>query len=125
MIYGSVPYDAASIDELLTQISQIGPQFQKKKISKKVESLIRGLLDPNPATRMSHNQLFDIVLKDPNYPLSLLDSGELSASLTMKSKPLQTDADTIVNNFVKGILYSRSKYKYLVELATKAAELKK
>lgn len=128
MIYGSVPYDATSIDDLLLQIKEKGPQFHKKKISKKLETLIMSLLEANPQMRISHSSLFEVVLKDPNFPNSLLETGDslLSSSLSKATRKSVGEAteDTLINDFVKDILFERSKYTFLIELASKATLFK-
>lgn len=126
MIYGQVPYNAQSVKELLTQIDTIGPVFGSKKTSVKVEQLIRGLLQSDPLKRLSHAELFDIVLQDPNYPNSLLDQPDISPAILVRDKkPSGSREEEIVNDFVREILNERAKYKFLIELATKTAQLKK
>lgn len=125
MIYGTVPYDATNIDDLLIQIQSRGPQFNKKKISKKLETLILSLLEANPMMRVTHNALFDIVLKDPNYPNSLLEEGMIpQGGKSARNSARGEDDENLIGDFVKEILYERSKYSFLVELASKAALFK-
>lgn len=125
MMYGSVPYDATNIDDLLVQIQSKGPQFHKKKISKKLETLILSLLEPNPLMRVTHSALFELVLKDANFPNSLLegDASLPQGSKTARSSTKET-ADDTVGDFVKEILLERSKYAFFAELASKATVFK-
>lgn len=126
MIYGCVPYDASNIDDLLAQIQSKGPQFNKKKISKKLETLILSLLESNPLMRVSHSALFDLVLKDPNFPKNMLELEPTSTPNNKLSSNQGSDGpnDTVISDFVKEILYERSKYTFLAELAAKAAVFK-
>ncbi len=127
MLFGTVPYEASSVAELLSQILDRGPQFARKRVSKRVESLIRGLLEHNPTLRMTHDALFDAVIRDTRYPDSLIDSleaSDLSSSSRFKRSPEQSDEATI-NSFVRELLFERAKYRYLVEVATKTASFKK
>lgn len=117
MIYGNVPYDATNIDDLLIQIHTRGPQFTKKKISRKVEALIRGLLEPRPANRLTHQSLFDQVLSDPSYPHSMLDD-----TPTARSQVPVVELSTS-QSFIREVLYERAKYKFLVDLASRTAAL--
>lgn len=126
MIYGTVPYDATNIEDLVSQIYERGPQFYKKKISKKVETLLRSLLEANPNTRMSHNTLFEVVLKDPNFPNSLLDepSSPLGTAAIARQRKSEGD-DALITGFTREVLFERSKYKFLIDLASKATYFKK
>ncbi len=127
MLYGTVPYDADNIENLLNQIYDRGPQFYKKKISKKIENLIRSLLEANPASRMNHNTLFEIVLKDPNFPNSLLDepSSPLSTAAMARQRKSDGSDEALISTFTKEVLFERSKYKFLIDLASKATYFKK
>jgi serine/threonine protein kinase len=127
MLYGCVPYNATTVAELLSQILDRGPQFARKRISKRLESLIRGLLEHNPALRMSHEALFDAVIRDTRFPNSLMDSleaSELSSSSRFR-RPLEQSDEATINGFVRELLFERAKYRYLVEVATKTAGFKK
>lgn len=121
MIYGTVPYDATNIDDLLAQIQSKGPQFHKKKISKKLETLILSLLEANPLMRVTHSALFDLVLKDPNFPNGFLEG---DSPMSQGTKSQRNSSDDIIGEFVKEILFERSKYAFLAELASKATVFK-
>lgn len=122
MLYGSVPYDAQNIDELLEQIHSKGPLFNRKPISKKVESLIRSLLEPNPSKRLAHSALFDLVTRDAQYPSSLLDAPESKSGANQAlDRNQNTLAESVVESFLKEVLQERAKYEHLVKLAQKAS----
>lgn len=122
MLYGSVPYDAHNIDELLEQIHSRGPLFSSKPTSKKVESLIRSLLEPNPSKRMAHSALFDLVTRDPQYPASLLETPEPRLDrLPSQDRGSNSLAESVVDKFLKEVLQERAKYEHLVKLAQKAS----
>ena len=125
MIYGQVPYDASSVDELLEAIQNRGPLFHTKPISKKVETLIRSLLEPNPAKRMTHAALFDLVTRDQNYPSSLMDVTDAKLDrLSSFDRNSLGSADSTVEKFLKEVLLERSKYEQLVKLAQKASHFR-
>lgn len=123
MLMGNVPYDAANIDDLVSQIHGKGPNFKGKRISKKLETLILSLLEENPQMRITHTSLFEIVLKDPNYPNSIIDSDYQTSY--QQTQPESNPANAVLDNFVKEILYERSKYTYLIDLAAQATYFKK
>lgn len=127
MLYGAVPYEANSVAELISQILDKGPQFGRKRISKRLESLVRGLLEHNPSLRMTHEALFEAVVHDTRYPSSLIDNLESSdlASSTRFRRPIEQSDEATINSFVRELLYERAKYRYLVEVATKTTCYKK
>ena len=94
MLYGQVPYDATNVEDLLTQIYEKGPQFYKKKISRKLEELIKSMLDPGSSSRISHSDLFDLVIDDPNYPSSLLDA-DASSPVNTNFKPRPSEGGLV------------------------------
>lgn len=122
MLFGFVPYDAQNIEELLEQIHSRGPLFSNKSISKKVESLIRSLLEPNSSKRLAHSALFDLVTRDPHYPASLLETPEPRLDrLPSQDKGSHALAESVVDKFLKEVLQDRAKYEHLVKLAQKAS----
>ena len=68
MVCGKVPYNCNSAEELVSLIYKTGLSFDFRNshlIPQGVKNLILRLTDPNPATRISHSELFDLVLQDP------------------------------------------------------------
>jgi serine/threonine protein kinase len=123
MLMGNVPYNATNIDDLLKVILERGPQFTGRKLSKKLEALIISMLVANPTARISHATLFETVLKDQSYPNNLLEGD--SQSHQSKRQPDVTSETSALDDFVKEILFERSKYTYLIDLAGKATYFKK
>jgi len=72
MIYGCVPYHSKTIDNLLYDISNVGPSFnqispltnQKVEVPEQLKDLIKSLLNPVTEERISHLNLFSTVLDD-------------------------------------------------------------
>lgn len=123
MIMGAVPFDATNIDDLLHQIVKVGPRFHGQKLSKKLETLILSLLEADPLMRVTHSALFEIVLKDPTFPNNFI---EKELHLPQTKRTLGSAPETgALESFVKEILYERSKYTYLIDLAAKATYFKK
>lgn len=126
MLYGSVPYDSKSIQDLLQKIQDKGPNYSKKRVSSKVEQLLRGLLEPNPQLRMTHAALFDTVLKDPQFPISMIESQtQVDPSSLGRARKSLDGPEEIISHFTRDILWQRSKYKYYIEIAMKATQFKK
>ncbi len=94
MVYGKVPYQSKTIDDLLFDICEIGPSFthfspltnQLIEIPEKLKDLIKSLLHPKSEERINHNTLFSLVLDDSNFEKNY--SG-LSTQITLSSYDVQ------------------------------------
>lgn len=69
IIFGNVPYHCNTIEELLKLIHNVGPKFDDElvDIPIRVKNLILRLVEPNPEKRISHSELFNIVLEDETF----------------------------------------------------------
>lgn len=94
MIYGNVPYHCNTIEELLVLIHEEGPKFDEEvvRIPKSVRNLILVLVEPNPEQRITHEELFSIVLDDKSFILkhSFGDKEDEGASNELVSKDIKS-----------------------------------
>jgi serine/threonine protein kinase len=119
MIFGEVPYKSKTIDDLLYDISSVGPSFFHNgiKISENLKNLLRALLHPDPNQRIPHNDLFEIVLNDPNFVNNyssqnmskIQNNGQENRNMTSTKPNLQT--------FIEEVTLKREKYSFLIQLA--------
>ena len=115
MIYNEVPHaHTTNPDQLLSSILEEGPQFSKKKIPYKLEQLIRGLLEYNPALRMTHDRLFDMILHDNNYIHNIMTDDTGTNDRTADSSSM--------DSFMSEILYERYKYIYIIDVCNRSLQ---
>lgn len=124
MIYGCVPYQSETIDDLLYDICNIGPSFNhinpitglKIEIPEQLKELIKGLLNPDAEDRIKHITLFNKVLDEPKFEKVYSGSTESiinQSNLTQKSSTIEP----VIDQFITNVKYERSKYTFLVNLA--------
>jgi hypothetical protein len=124
MIYGCVPYQSKTIDDLLYDICNIGPSFnhinplnnQKIEVPEKLKDLIKSLLNPVSDDRVNHQNLFNLVLDDPHFEKNFSGQTESQinqSSLTQKSSTIEP----VIDQFISTVKYERSKYTFLTDLA--------
>ena len=85
MVYGKVPYQSKTIDDLLFDICEIGPSFthfhpltnQLIEVPEKLKDLIKFLLNAKSEERISHTTLFSLVLDDPKFEKNYSGQGAL------------------------------------------------
>ena len=130
MIFGKTPYNADSMSELIEKSYQNQLNLdQGPEVSTQTKYLIKKLLDPYPSSRISHEELFEIVLDKrtkinnlftlpQNSPEAYNDDDEESSSGS------NNEDDKKLKNYLKKIIFERNKYAYLIHLAKSADNFK-
>lgn len=127
MIFGEVPYQSKTIDDLLFDITNVGVVIdpEKNQLSQNMVNLIQSLLNPNPKSRISHDELFKIVLEDPNYlEHFLINSSQIQREIhgnphinSYSNLNVKKSENSVLEKFIQDMKKERYKYTFLINLA--------
>lgn len=127
MIFGEVPYQSKTIDDLLYDINNVGVAISPEvKISQNLVQLIHSLLEPNPAARITHEDLFNIVLEDKNFLEKFLEKGAeiIKTAQDNNNNPNINPEVSVLDEFLAEVVKDRHMYTFLVSLAKKTLKHK-
>ena len=129
MLYGEVPYKSGTIVDLLYDIKNVGPNYNHPNVglSQKLFNLLKALLQPDPELRISHEDLFSIVINSRDFVAEYSNEAEAvqeKPAGSGYSSDIKSREDYILDSFIKDVIYQRSKYQYLVNLANQTQKFK-
>lgn len=124
MVFGCVPYQSKTINNLLYDSCNVGPSFnhvnpntnQQIEITDKLKNLLKALLNPVTEDRINHLDLFNMVLDDLHFEKNYSGQAESminQSNFTQKSSTIEP----VIDQFITTVKYERSKYSYLIDMA--------